>query len=59
MSFDLKLLVRLYKDEEGGELMEYVLIAALVVIACIAAIKLFTGAISGRLGSMGDELTNS
>lgn len=59
MSVNPKLLVRLYKDDDGGELMEYVLIAALVVIACIAAIKLFTGAITGRFGNMGDELTNS
>ena len=33
-----KLLGRLVKDEQGGEVLEYALIAGLIVIAAIAAI---------------------
>lgn len=51
-----KLLIRLWNDDDGAELLEYVLIAALIVIACVAAIKLFTGAISSKFGEMGDSL---
>ena len=42
------LLVRIYRDEDGGELLEYALIAGLIVIAAAAAIKVFSGAITTR-----------
>jgi Flp pilus assembly pilin Flp len=53
------LLTRLCNEEDGGGLMEYVLIAALIVIACIAAIKLFTGAIGAKFGVMGEQVTDA
>ena len=53
------LLTRLRNEQDGGELMEYVLIAALIVIACLAAIKLFTGAIGDKFGVMGEEVTGA
>jgi Flp pilus assembly pilin Flp len=34
-----KLLDRLCRDESGGEVLEYALIAGLIVVAAIAAIK--------------------
>ena len=36
---------RLFRDEDGGELMEYALIAGLVVVAAIGALKLFHAAL--------------
>ncbi len=33
-----KLVVKLVKDEQGGEVLEYALIAGLIVVAAIAAI---------------------
>jgi Flp pilus assembly pilin Flp len=46
------LLTKLYKEEEGGELLEYALIAGLIVIAAIAAIKLFSGALTSKFKDM-------
>lgn len=46
------LFVKLYRDEEGGELLEYALIAGLIVIAAVAAIKVFSGAISSKFKTM-------
>ena len=45
-------LVKLYKDEDGGELLEYALIAGLIVIAAIGAIKVFSGALSTKFTQM-------
>jgi pilus assembly protein Flp/PilA len=53
------LLVRLYKDEDGGELLEYALIAGLIVIAAIAAIKVFSTAVKGKFNTMADDVTNA
>ena len=50
-------LVKLYKDEDGGELLEYALIAGLIVIAAIGAIKVFSGAISTKFNDMGTAVT--
>ena len=40
MSFSMfgKLVTRLVKDEQGGEVLEYALIAGLIVVAAIAVI---------------------
>lgn len=54
-----RLFVKLYKDEDGGELLEYALIAGLIVIAAVAAIKVFSGAISTRFTSMVDSASQS
>ena len=53
------LLVKLVRDEDGGELLEYALIAGLIVIAAIAAIKVFSTAVSGKFSSMSTQVTNS
>lgn len=48
---------KLYKDEDGGELLEYALIAGLIVIAAIGAIKVFSGAISTKFNDMGGAVS--
>lgn len=40
-----KLLVKLGKDEQGGEVLEYALIAGLIVVAAIGVI----GAVGGKV----------
>ena len=45
-------MTKLLKEEDGGELLEYALIAGLIVIAAIGAIKLFSTALSNKFGSM-------
>lgn len=57
-------LKKLWNEEEGGELLEYALIAGLIVIAAIAAVKLFAGALSGKFSDMsttidGVDVTNT
>lgn len=47
-----KTLTKLWNEEDGGELLEYALIAGLIVIAAIATIKLFTGALTGQFNNM-------
>lgn len=42
------LLVKLVKDEQGGEVLEYVLIAGLIVVAALATIKLVGGKVLAR-----------
>lgn len=49
-------LKKLWNDEEGGELLEYALIAGLIVIAAIAAVKLFAGALSSKFSDMSDTI---
>ena len=49
-------LSRLAKDEDGGELLEYALIAGLIVIAAIAAMKIFNTAIKAKFTSVGTQI---
>ena len=44
------------KDEDGGELLEYALIAGLIVIAAIAAMKVFSGALSKKFSDMSTQM---
>lgn len=53
------LMVKLYKDEDGGELLEYALIAGLIVIAAVAAIKVFSGALKTKFNDMATEVKNA
>ncbi|MBL8129534.1 MAG: Flp family type IVb pilin [Chloroflexia bacterium] len=48
--------IRLY-DEDGQGLIEYVLIAALISIAAIAAIRIVGPAVSTQFDTVGTELT--
>ena len=45
-------LTKLWNEDEGGELLEYALIAGLIVIAAIATVKLFAGALTGQFTNM-------
>jgi Flp pilus assembly pilin Flp len=48
--------IRLY-DEDGQGLIEYVLIAALISIAAIAAIRIVGPAVSDQFDTVGNALT--
>ena len=43
---------RLLQDESGGEIMEYVLIAGLIIVACIAIVGAFGGKVLARWNSV-------
>jgi pilus assembly protein Flp/PilA len=40
------------KDEQGGEIMEYVLIAGLIIVGCVAAVTAFGGKVLARWNSV-------
>ncbi len=43
-----KTLIRLIRDEQGGEVIEYALVAGLIVIGAIAVIGAFGGRVLAR-----------
>ncbi|HEV7300926.1 MAG TPA: Flp family type IVb pilin [Tepidisphaeraceae bacterium] len=47
-----KLASNLIKDEQGGEVLEYALIAGLIVVASIAAIAAVGGKVVGKWQSL-------
>jgi len=51
-----KLLGRLVKDERGGEVLEYALIAGLIVVAAIATIGLVGNKVLARWQSLNSGL---
>ena len=50
------LVVKLVKDEQGGEVLEYALIAGLIVVAAIAAITSVGSKVLARWTSLNDSL---
>ncbi len=50
------LVVRVAKDENGGEVLEYALIAGLIVVACIAVIGTVGTKVLGRWNSLNSSL---
>jgi Flp pilus assembly pilin Flp len=52
----LKSIVRVVADERGGEVLEYALIAGLIVVAAIAAITSVGTAVLGRWTSAQNSL---
>jgi pilus assembly protein Flp/PilA len=48
------LLVKLVKDEQGGEVLEYALIAGLIVVAAIATITAVGGKVLAKWTSLND-----
>jgi Flp pilus assembly pilin Flp len=44
--------VKLYKEEDGGELLEYALIAGLIVVAAIGAVKAFGSTLRTKMTDM-------
>ena len=55
----MKHLVKFFKDEEGVTAIEYGLIAALIVIVCVGAIKGAGTSLSGMWTSVDTELQNA
>jgi pilus assembly protein Flp/PilA len=51
-----KLLARLAKDERGGEVLEYALIAGLIVVAAIAVITSVGGKVLARWQSLNSSM---
>ena len=50
------LVAKLVKDEQGGEVLEYALIAGLIVVAAIAAITSVGGKVMARWTSLNNSL---
>ena len=50
------LLSKLVKDEQGGEVLEYALIAGLIVVASIAIISSIGGKVLGRWTSLNSSM---
>lgn len=50
------ILQRLLADEQGGEVIEYVLIAGLIIVATIAAIAGFGGKVLARWTSVNQSM---
>jgi pilus assembly protein Flp/PilA len=51
-----KLVVRVVKDEQGGEVLEYALIAGLIVVAAIAVIGSVGTKVLARWGSLNSSM---
>ena len=47
---------RLVRDEEGASLVEYVLLVALIVVVCIAAVTLLGKSASGKRSQVGTTI---
>jgi pilus assembly protein Flp/PilA len=52
----LKMISKLWRDEEGQGLAEYGLILALIAIVCIVGLTALATGINDRLEEVGDEL---
>ena len=52
----MKTLTKLFKDEQGGEVLEYALIAGLIVVAAIAVITSVGGKVFARWTSLNNGL---
>ena len=52
----MKTLTKLFKDEQGGEVLEYALIAGLIVVAAIAVITSVGGKVLARWTSLNQSL---
>ncbi|MEQ8235600.1 MAG: Flp family type IVb pilin [Syntrophomonadaceae bacterium] len=55
----MELVKRLFREEEGQGLTEYVLIVALIALAAVAAMKLFGGEINSVFIKTKDTLASS
>jgi pilus assembly protein Flp/PilA len=50
---------RFVREEEGQDLIEYSLLAALIAVACITAMTTLAGDINGIFGAIGAALGNA
>jgi len=51
-----KLVTRFIKDESGATAIEYGLIAALIAVACIAALNNLSGSLQGGFDTVATEI---
>lgn len=56
MSKVKNIVAKLIKDEQGGEVLEYALIAGLIVVAAIAVIGAIGGKVLARWNSLNSSL---
>lgn len=56
MQLSLRLLSNLLNDESGQDLIEYALIAALIAVAAIAAMRGLTNKINNEFNAIGNSL---
>ena len=54
-----KFLVKLWKDEEGAEFVEWALVIGLVVVVAIAAYSFMGGTVSTVVGKVATSLANA
>lgn len=50
------IVTRLRRDDRGGEIMEYALIAGLIAVACIAVVGAFGGKVFAKWNSVNSSL---
>lgn len=55
----MKLFNELFQDESGATAIEYGLIAALIAVACIAALTSLGGSLSNTFGTVDTGLTTA
>jgi pilus assembly protein Flp/PilA len=53
------LFVRFVREENGQDLIEYALLAALVALGCVAAMNTLAGNIGTAFGKVGTSLVNA
>jgi len=53
------LLTRLWKEEEGQDLIEYALLVALVALAAVVGMNSLAGAINNEFIALGTSLTSA
>ena len=52
-------LVRLLREEDGQDLIEYALLAAFIALACVAAMTLVGGGVNNLFNKVNNDLTNA
>ncbi len=52
----VKTLIRLFRDEQGGEVIEYALVLGLVIVVAIAVITTFGGKVLARWQSVNSSM---
>lgn len=55
----VRMLRRMRKDNRGATAIEYGLIAALIAVACIGAMRNLGGGSNGMWGRLDNEITNA
>ena len=55
----MRLLNRIVADESGQDMIEYALVAALVGLGAVAAMKGLSNSIKGSFNGVGNSLTNA